>query len=72
VERIIVMNSGEVMFDAPPKEVFSHYRELEKIGLAAPQVTYLVNELAEKGIPVDTGATTAKEAAETIFAALSR
>jgi energy-coupling factor transport system ATP-binding protein len=72
VERIIVMNSGEVMFDAPPKEVFSHYRELEKIGLAAPQVTYLVNELAENGIPVDTGATTAKEAAETIFAALSR
>jgi energy-coupling factor transport system ATP-binding protein len=72
VDRIIVMNRGEVMFDAPPKETFSHYRELEAIGLAAPQVTYLVNELAERGLPVDTGATTAKEAAETIFAALSR
>jgi energy-coupling factor transport system ATP-binding protein len=72
VDRIIVMNQGEVMCDAPPREVFSRYRELEAVGLAAPQVTYLVNELAERGLSVDTGATTAKEAAETILAALGR
>jgi energy-coupling factor transport system ATP-binding protein len=72
VERLIVMNHGEVMCDAPPKEVFPHYKELEAIGLAAPQVTYLVNELAQRGLSVDTGATTAKEAAETILAALQR
>jgi energy-coupling factor transport system ATP-binding protein len=66
------MNQGEVMCDAPPREVFSRYRELEAVGLAAPQVTYLVNELAERGLSVDTGATTAKEAAETILAALGR
>ena len=41
VERIIVMNRGEVMYDGTPKEVFSHYRELEEIGLAAPQVGVL-------------------------------
>jgi energy-coupling factor transport system ATP-binding protein len=70
VDRIIVMNQGEVFCDAPPREVFAHYRELEAVGLAAPQVTYLVNELAEHGLSVDTGATTAKEAAETILAAL--
>lgn len=70
VDRIIVMNQGSVMFDNTPKEVFSHYKELEAVGLAAPQVTYLVNELREKGLPVDTSATTVKEAAQAILAAL--
>ena len=70
VDRIIVMNHGAVMFDALPKQVFAHYKELEAIGLAAPQVTYLVHELAERGLPVDTQATTAKEAAQTILSAL--
>ena len=70
VDRIIVMNHGAVMFDALPKQVFAHYKELEAVGLAAPQVTYLVHELAERGLPVDTQATTAKEAAQTILAAL--
>lgn len=72
VNRIIVMNQGEVMYDAAPKEVFAHYRELEKVGLAAPQVTYLVHELAERGLPVNTDATTVKEAAQAILAALQR
>lgn len=70
VERLIVMNQGEVMYDGTPKEVYAHYKELEAVGLAAPQVTYLMNELAQKGLPVDTGATTVKEAAQSILAAL--
>lgn len=70
VDRIIVMNRGEVMFDDEPKEVFKHYKELEIMGLAAPQVTYILHELKEKGIEVDTDATTIQEAADTIFAAL--
>ena len=41
------------MFDGVPKEVFSHYKELEAVGLAAPQVTYLMHDLVEKGIPVE-------------------
>ena len=44
VERIIVMNQGEVMYDAPPKDVYAHYKELEAVGLAAPQVTYLMHD----------------------------
>lgn len=72
VERLIVMNQGEVMYDGAPKEVYAHYKELEAIGLAAPQVTYLMNELAGKGLPVDTGATTVKEAAQSILAALHK
>lgn len=72
VERLIVMNQGEVMYDGAPKEVYAHYKELEAVGLAAPQVTYLMNELAGRGIPVDTGATTVKEAAQSILAALHK
>lgn len=70
VDRIIVMNQGSVLYDALPKEVFAHYKELEAVGLAAPQVTYLVHELAERGLAVDTGATTVREAAQTILKAL--
>lgn len=72
VERLIVMNQGKVMYDGAPKEVYAHYKELEAVGLAAPQVTYLMNELAGKGLPVDTGATTVKEAAQSILAALCK
>lgn len=67
VERIIVMNQGEVMFDGTPGSVFCQYRELEKIGLAAPQVTYIMNALAEKGFAVSTDATTIEQAAEEIY-----
>lgn len=70
VDRIIVMNQGSVLYDALPKEAFAHYKELEAVGLAAPQVTYLVHELAERGLAVDTGATTVREAAQTILKAL--
>lgn len=65
--RIIVMNHGEKMYDGTPKEVFSHYRELETIGLAAPQVTYIIHELRTKGLPVPEDIMTVEEAGEAIF-----
>ncbi len=70
VDRIIVMNRGHVEFDDVPKAVFSHYRELEEIGLAAPQVTYVMQELKKAGFPVGTDATTIKEAADEIMRVL--
>ena len=70
VDRIIVMNKGSVMFDDVPKKVFQHYKELEEVGLAAPQVTYIMHALKEKGLDVDVNATTIHEAAEEIFRAL--
>ena len=70
VERIIVMNHGQVMFDDMPREVFKHYKELEQIGLAAPQVTYLMHELKEKGLKVNTDATTVAEARESLLEVL--
>ena len=72
VERIIVMNRGSVMFDDVPREVFRHYRELEEVGLAAPQVTYIMHQLREKGLPVDVDAITVEEAKESILKALGR
>ncbi len=71
VDRILVMNQGELIYDDTPKEVFAHYRELEKIGLAAPQVTYIMNALKNRGIDVDTTATTIEEGFESIVKAFS-
>lgn len=68
VDRLIVMNQGEVRFDGRPVEVFHHYKELEEIGLAAPQTTYLMQELKKQGADVNTNATTVEEAADAIEA----
>ena len=66
VDRIIVMNKGSVMYDDTPREVFKHYKELEEVGLAAPQVTYIMHDLKARGADVDVDATTIEEAAEEI------
>ena len=71
-DRIIVMNKGEVMYNDEPAKVFTHYKELEKVGLAAPQVTYIMHDLKEKGFPVNTEVTTVEEAVGEIMAALKR
>lgn len=71
VERIIVMNRGEKMLDGTPREVFRHYKELEKVGLAAPQVTYVMHDLKERGFDLSPDATTIEEAADEIMRSLS-
>lgn len=70
VDRIIVMNQGSVMFDDEPREVFKHYKELEEVGLAAPQVTYIMHALKEQGMPVDVDVTAIAEATEEIVKCL--
>ena len=72
VERLIVMNHGEAVFDDAPKKVFSHYKELEAMGLAAPQITYIMHALNEHGLSVDADATTVEEARDSILAALKQ
>ncbi len=71
VERIIVMNQGSVLYDDVPREVFKHYKELEQVGLAAPQVTYIMQALAKRGMSVDTTVTTIAEAKREILSALA-
>ena len=72
VERIIVMNRGEVLFDQAPAAVFAHYKELEAVGLAAPQVTYVTQKLKEIGWNIDTSVTTIEEAKQAILKSLHR
>ena len=71
-DRIIVMNHGEVMYNDKPKSVFAHYRELEKVGLAAPQVTYIMHDLKQKGFDVRVDVTTVEEAADEIMKVLEK
>ena len=72
VDRILVMNDGTLLYDDETKEVFAHYKELEQVGLRAPEITYIMNDLIKKGIPVDERAITVAEGAESIVEAFRR
>lgn len=70
--RLLVVNDGRIAFDSTPRQVFAHYRELEKMGLAAPQVTYIMHALRDRGMDVDVTAMTVSEAKRSILMALSK
>lgn len=72
VNRIVVMDHGRKMFDDTPKEVFHHVEELESMGLAAPQVTYMMHQLRKNGFDVDPDAITIEEAKEEVLKALEK
>lgn len=72
VERIIVMNKGSVLMEGMPKEVFSRVSALEAVGLAAPEVTYIMHKLRENGFAVSEGATTLQEACDEIMRAVRK
>ncbi len=67
VDRMIVMNDGEVYFDDTPQVVFSNYEELEALGLAAPQVTYLAQDLRAHGLPISDDVITIEDAKQAIL-----
>ena len=52
-DRVIVMDEGNILLDDTPEEVFSHVEQMKQIGLDVPQVTELVYELRQAGIPLD-------------------
>lgn len=70
VDRILVMNNGSLAMDQETRKVFSRYKELEEIHLAAPQVTYVMNALKNKGFQVNTDVTTVTEAKNEIIKGL--
>lgn len=67
VDRMIVMNQGQIVYDDIPVSVFQHAKELEAIGLAAPQVTYLMQEMREAGFAVRTDVATVADAKKEIL-----
>lgn len=68
-DRIMVLNKGHLAFMDEPRKVFSHVDELEEMGLAAPQMTYLAQMLNKAGIKVDPAISTVSEAKEEILRA---
>ena len=72
VSRLVVLDEGSIRYDGTPHEIFRHHKELEQIGLMAPEVTYLFHNLREKGIPVSRKVTTVKEAKEEILREIGR
>ena len=72
VDRILVMNQGELIYDDVTKKIFSHYRELEQVGLAAPEIIYIMNALRDRGFEVDVTATTVSEGCESILNAIRK
>ncbi len=69
VKRLIVMNEGTIQLDGRVEEVFSHHRELETMGLRAPQVTYVMEGLAARGISLPHNAVTMQQAVSGILEA---
>lgn len=72
VNRIVVMDHGRKMYDDAPREVFRHVEELEAMGLAAPQVTYMMHQLRKNGFDVNPDAITIEEAQGEVLKALEK
>lgn len=71
-KRIIVMNKGSICYDASPKVVFDHYKDLEKIGLKTPQITAIMHKMKEAGFDVDTSIINIEEAKKEILRVLGK
>lgn len=71
-KRLLVMSDGQLVMDGPCHEVFSQREQLESIGLAVPQVTAILSDLAAMGLDVNTGLITVEEAKQEILRVLSR
>ena len=67
VDRLLVMNRGRLVMDGRPGDVFERFRELQSMGLAAPEVTYIMHKLNVFELPVNIRVTTIKEAADSIM-----
>lgn len=69
---IMVMDHGKLVMQDVPKEIFSKVEELEAMGLASPQVTYLVRRLKKEGFDLPDDIIRVNEAAEAIARALQK
>ena len=71
-DKILVLSKGELVLNGTPKEVFRHIDLLESIGLRAPEVSYIIRELREKGFEINEDISTIEEARDTILALVRR
>lgn len=61
-DKIFVMEKGKSVMNGTPREVFSNINKIEKVGLSAPQITYLMKKLKKNGLEVDENIYTIEEA----------
>ena len=71
-DKILVLSKGELVLNGIPKEVFRHIDLLESIGLRAPEVSYIIRELREKGFEINEDISTIEEARDAILALVRR
>lgn len=71
-DKILVLSKGELVLNGTPKEVFRHIDLLESIGLRAPEVSYIIRELIEKGFEINEDISTIEEARDAILALVRR
>ena len=71
-ERIVVMNQGKIALLGKPEEIFKEVETLESIGLAVPQVTYLMRALREKGFDVSEEVFTVEQGSKELLRILSK
>jgi energy-coupling factor transport system ATP-binding protein len=71
-DRVIVIDSGKVLLDDSPREVFSRVSLLKSVGLDVPQVTDLMYSLSQLGIDVNTRIITEDECFDELFALMKK
>lgn len=71
-DRILVMQKGQCILDGTPSQVFKEVDTLESVGLAVPQVTYLVKSLREKGFNISEDIFTVEQAKNEILKILNK
>ena len=71
-DRVIAMTKAQIIYDLPTHEMFEHYKELEEIGLKAPEVKYFAESLKEAGMDLDTNVITVAETKRAILSALEK
>ena len=70
VDRIILLNDGEKIKDAPTSEVFKDSQTLEDSGLEIPEITKVIKLLNESGMNLPENIFTVEDAADAIYKAL--
>lgn len=70
--RVIVMDSGKVLVEGVPREVFSHVELLKQHELDVPQATELAYRLRAAGLPVPEGILNEAECVQAIEALFDR
>mgnify|MGYP002246462645 CR=1 FL=1 len=71
VDRLVVVNDGRIPFQGPPREVFRHGAELERMGLGVPQMPRVFSRLRAMGVDIDPSVYTTEQARDAVLAQLA-